>query len=185
MREIWKRPADSLGLRYKAMLMDMRRQSIITRVDKPTRMDRARSLGYKAKTGHVVVRIKIGKGMRKTPNKGRRSPKASGRFFSPGTPHQAIAEKRVARKYPNMEVMNSYMVAEDGMSKWYEVLLLDPHKSEVSKDPERKGIVNKSQRGRAFRGKTSIARKSRGLTKKGKGAEKIRPSIRAKGGKAK
>jgi len=84
MREIWKRPADSLGLRYKAMLMDMRRQSIITRVDKPTRMDRARSLGYKAKTGHVVVRIKIGKGMRKTPNKGRRSPKASGRFFSPG-----------------------------------------------------------------------------------------------------
>jgi len=84
-----------------------------------------------------------------------------------------------------MEVMNSYMVAEDGMSKWYEVLLLDPHKSEVSKDPERKGIVNKSQRGRAFRGKTSIARKSRGLTKKGKGAEKIRPSIRAKGGKAK
>jgi large subunit ribosomal protein L15e len=38
-----------------------------------------------------------------------------------------IAEERAARKYPNLEVLNSYWVWEDGMYKWYEVILIDPN----------------------------------------------------------
>lgn len=177
LREIWKKPKQGLGDGWKSRLMDLRREPVISRVDKPTRLDRARALGYKAKKGHVVVRISILKGKRKTPKKGRRRPKASGRFFTPGLSHQAIAEQRVCRKYPNLEVLNSYLLAEDGSRKWYEVLLLDGKRPEVSKDKDR---PTASQKGRAFRGRTSSGRKARGLVKKGKGTEKIRPSIRAK-----
>ena len=37
-----------------------------------------------------------------------------------------------------------------------------------------------AQRGRVYRGLTSSGKKSRGLRRKGKGAEKIRPSLRAR-----
>ena len=183
LREVWKRPKENLGDEWKSKLIEFRREPVITRVDKPTRLDRARSLGYKAKKGHIVVRISILKGKRKTPKKGRRSPRASGRFFTTGLSSRAIAEQRVSRKFPNLEVMNSYMLAEDGMRKWFEVLLLDTSRPEVKNDQERKSLAD--QRGRAFRGKTSAGKSARGLTRKGKGAEKLRPSLKARGGRGK
>jgi large subunit ribosomal protein L15e len=185
MRDLWKRPKENLGEGWKTMLISIRKEPVICRVTKPTRPDRARSLGYKAKKGHVVVRIRVLKGKRKTPKKGRRSPRASGRFFTTGLSAKTIAEQRASRKFPNLEVMNSYLLAEDGAHKWFEVLMTDACRAEVSKDMERKFMAGKSQSGRAFRGKTSSGRKSRGLMRKGKGTEKIRPSIRAKGGRGK
>ena len=182
MREMWKRPQQGLGDGWKSMLMDLRKEPAITRVDKPTRLDRARNLGYKAKKGYVVVRVRTLKGKRKTPKKGRRSPKASGRFFTAGLSSKAIAEQRASRQFPNLEVMNSYMLAEDGKQKWHEVIMVDDKRNEVVRDSERQ---IDGQKGRAFRGKTSAGRKSRGLMNKGKGAEKVRPSVRAKGGRAK
>ncbi len=181
LRQAWKRPKEGLGESWKTRLISIRKQPSITRVEKPARLDRARSLGYKAKKGHVVVQARVPKGNRKTPKKGRRSPKASGRFFSTGLSSQAIAEQRVARKFPNMEVMSSYPVSEDGQHKWFEILMLDPLRPEVKNDQERKV----SGRGRAFRGKTPAGRKSRGLTNKGRGAEKLRPSLGAKKGRSK
>jgi large subunit ribosomal protein L15e len=175
LRETWKSPDRGL---MKARLIDLRKQPTVSRIGKPSRPDRARALGYKAKKGNVVVRIRMLKGMRKTPKKGRRSPKASGRFFTPGLSHQAIAEQRVARKYPNMEVMSSYLIAEDGKQKWFEVLLADPCRPEVK---DKRAL----KRGRAFRGITPAGRKSRGLLRKGRGAEKLRPSIGAKSGRGK
>ena len=182
LRQAWKRPKEGLEECWKSMLIDLRKEPVINRIDKPTRLDRARGLGYKAKKGNVVVRIRTLKGKRKTPKKGRRSPKASGRFFTTGLSHKAVAEQRVSRRFPNLEVMNSYLLAEDGKHKWYEVLMLDTKRPEIRRDQERKLA---GQRGRAFRGKTSAGRKSRGLTRKGTGAEKIRPSIRAKQGRGK
>ena len=38
-----------------------RRQPVMKRLNKPTRIARARALGYKAKQGYVVARIKIGR----------------------------------------------------------------------------------------------------------------------------
>jgi len=183
MRNAWKRPKEGLGDEWKSLLMRLRREPVMNRLEKPTRLDRARSLGYKAKKGYVVVRARVLKGKRKTPKKGGRSPKASGRFFTTGLSLQAVAEQRVARKFPNMEVMASYHLAGDGQHKWFEVLLVDTSRPEVSGDRERKWMAG--QRGRAFRGRTPAGRKARGLTRKGRGAEKIRPSIGARGGRGK
>lgn len=182
LREAWKRPKEGLGDGWRPMLMELRKEPAITRVEKPTRLDRARNLGYKAKKGYVIVRVRTLKGKRKTPKKGRRNPRASGRFFTQGLSSKAIAEQRASRQFPNLEVMNSYMLAEDGKQKWHEVIMVDDKRAEVSKDRER---PVSGQRGRAFRGKTSAGRKARGLTRKGKGAEKVRPSLRARGGRAK
>ena len=46
-------------------------------------------------------------------------------------------------------------------------------------------VLNKSNKGRAFRGLTSAGKKSRGLRNKGKGAEKIRPSLKSNKRRAK
>jgi large subunit ribosomal protein L15e len=84
-----------------------------------------------------------------------------------------IAEERVSKKYPNMEVLNSYWVAQDGKHKYFEVILVDPLHPAIMNDPEFQWVQN--QKNRALRGKTSAAKKSKGLRKKGKGAEKVRP----------
>ncbi len=132
------------------------------RIAKPTRIARARSLGYRAKQGFIVVRARIEKGGRKRParRKGRK-PTKIGLYFTTKQSLQAIAEKRAARKYPNMEVLNSYYVGESGTHKFYEVIMVDPHHPVVARDRKINWISN--QRKRVFRGLTSAARKSRGL----------------------
>lgn len=85
-----------------------------------------------------------------------------------------IAEERAARKFPNLEVLNSYWVWEDGVYKWFEVILVDPHHPVIKSDPDINWICEPQHRGRVFRGLTSEGRKNRGLRKKGKGAEKVR-----------
>ena len=60
--KMWK--ANSPELREKAVLW--RKQNALTRIDKPSRIARARRLGYKAKQGIIVVRMRVGAGgMRK------------------------------------------------------------------------------------------------------------------------
>jgi large subunit ribosomal protein L15e len=132
------------------------------KIDKPSRPGRARSLGYRAKQGFVLVRTRVGKGGRKRPKirKGRR-PKRTGRFFTTEQSSQAIAEKRVARKFPNLEVLNSYYVGESGTHKFYEVILVDSNHPCIKSDKKINWIC--SQRSRVFRGLTSAGKKSRGL----------------------
>ncbi len=66
--EAWKRPYDGEhGLLMKERLMKWRRQPAIVRIEKPTRLDRARALGYKAKQGIIVVRVRVRKGGRRKP----------------------------------------------------------------------------------------------------------------------
>ncbi len=155
------RAAEKKGI-YKPKLVEWRRQNVAARIDKPTRLDRARALGYKAKQGYVVVRTRISKGGRMRPKirKGR-GPSKMGRRFTPAQSLQAIAEKRVARKYPNLELLNSYYVGEDGKQKFYEAILVDPNHPAIKGDPKINWIAR--QRKRVFRGLTSAARKSRGL----------------------
>ena len=165
---LWKRPYDGeMGLLMKQRLIQWRRQPPIVRIEKPTRLDRARALGYKAKQGFIVVRVRVRKGGRRKPrpNKGRR-PKRMGVYgFAPAKSLRLIAEERAARKYPNLEVLNSYYVGEDGLFKWFEVILVDPHHPTIKNDPDIKWITGKSHRGRVFRGLTSAGKKMRGLRK--------------------
>ena len=97
-----------------------------------------------------------------------------------GKSTQRIAEERTAKRYPNMEVLNSYWVGEDGKNHFYEVILVDPVHPAIMKDKNINWISDVKHKRRVLRGKTSAGKKGRGLNKKGKGAEKVRPSIRAK-----
>ena len=93
---------------------------------------------------------------------------------------QRIAEERTSKRYPNLEVLNSYWVGEDGKNKFFEVIMVDPHHPAIKADKQLGWIAEgNSHRGRAFRGKTSAGKRGRGLYNKGKGAEKLRPSLNA------
>lgn len=160
-------------------ILQWRREPTIVRLEKPTNPARARELGYKAKQGFVIVRVRVrkGSGHKTRPDKGRRPKRMGVLKLKRSISKQRIAEERVARRFRNLEVLNSYYVGEDGQHLWYEIILVDPHHPAIINDKDVSWIVN--HRGRAFRGLTSAGKKGRGLRKKGKGTEKIRPSIRA------
>lgn len=170
---------------YKSLrfyrLIQWRHEPSTIRLERPTRLDRARALGYKAKQGFVVVRARISRGSRRKsrPTRGRRSKRMGVTRITPGRSRQWIAEERVARKYPNMEVLNSYWVGQDGRHLWYEIILIDPNHSVVQSDPQYQWLKSPANRRRTFRGLTSIGKRGRGLRHKGKGAEQLRPSLRA------
>ena len=118
--------------------------------------------------------------------KGGRKPAAKGiSKITMGKNTQRMAEERASKHFPNMEVLNSYWVAEDGHYHFYEVILVDPVHPAIMKDPKINWITSSSNKRRVLRGKTSAGQRGRGLHKKGKGAEKIRPSIRANQNKGK
>ena len=144
----------------KSKISKWSKDPVSKRIEKPSRFDRARSLGYKAKQGFVLTRTRIRKGGRKRPaiRKGRK-PKKSGMFFTPSQSLQAIAEKRVARKFPNLEVLNSYYAGESGTHRFYEIILVDPNHPIIKSDKKINWICH--QRKRVFRGLTSAAKKSR------------------------
>ncbi len=179
IREVWKRPKDSLKEANKARLIQWRREPTTLRIKRPSRLDRARSLGYRAKQGIIVVRQRVVKGGRMRENDmGGRRPKTQRKKKIVNKNYQQIAEERADKKFVNLEVLNSYKVGEDGNYYWYEVIMIDPFAPEILADKQLKWVINK--RGRAGRGLTSAGKKSRGLRKKGMGTEKIRPSLRAK-----
>ncbi|MHC1635055.1 MAG: 50S ribosomal protein L15e [Candidatus Methanospirareceae archaeon] len=166
IREAWKRPSDTyVGELRLERLQEWRREPTVVRIEHPTRLDRARSLGYKAKQGIIVVRVKVRRGARRKSRfrRGRRTKRMGVHKINPGKSLQRIAEERAARKYPNMEVLNSYWVGEDGKRKWYEVILVDPHHPVIKSDKNLNWICNSVHRGRAFRGLTSAGKKGRGL----------------------
>lgn len=167
LRNLWKKPKENLGEIWKKRLIELRKEPVINRVEKPTRLDRARTLGYRAKQGFVIARVRVVRGRRKRPAfMGGRRPKARGRFFSLDKSKQVVAEQKVSKKFPNMEVLNSYWLAEDGKHIWFECILVDPNHGQIKKDKKVRWITEKQHRGRADRGLTSAGKKSRGLRKK-------------------
>jgi len=167
--------------------IEWRKSPPIERVEKPTRINKARQYGYKAKQGFVVVRVRVRRGgMRKSrPNAGRKPKRMGVKKITPAKSIQRIAEERAQRKFMNLEVLGSYWLWQDGQYKWYEVIMVDPHHPAIKNDGDINWICSNKHKHRVFRGLTPAGKKGRGLRKKGKGTEKIRPSIRAKGRKAK
>ena len=139
MAQAWRKLSESYV--YELMrerAIRWRRQPAVVRIPKPTRIDKARRLGYKAKQGFVVVRVRVRKGGRRRPRpRSGRRPKAMGvKKLTPVKSIRLIAEERAARKFPNLEVLNSYWVWEDGRYKWYEVIMVDPHHPAIKNDPD-------------------------------------------------
>ena len=183
----WKKPDTSFKSPQQQRLIQWRKDENFIRVDKPLRIDRARSLGYKAKQGYIVARARVRRGsLRKPTIRAGRKPSAKGiTKITAGKSTQRIAEERTAKRFPNMEVLNSYWVGDDGKHHYYEVILVDPVHPSIMRDPKINWITDTSNKRRVQRGKTSAGQRGRGLHKKGRGAEKVRPSIRAKGNKGK
>lgn len=187
VRQFWRDP-NTIEFKeiQRPRLMQWRREYSVLRIKRPTRIDRARALGYKAKQGYVVVRSKVRRGSRRMsrPHKGRKG-KNLAIDRTPGRNLRTIAETRTIRKFSNLEVLGSYWVGQDGKSKWFEIILVDPVHPSVTNDARISWIKSKKHTRRAFRGLTSAGRKGRGLHNKGKGAEKARPSGRAHGNRNK
>jgi len=184
IRELHRSPKKNLGDVFKERLLKLRRSPVTVRLDKPTRLDRARSLGYRAKQGIFVVRQRVIRGGRQRErfSQGRRS-KARSRVKIVNKSYQTVAEERVQKKYPNCEILNSYNLIDDGRHSWYEVIVVDKDHPAIIKDKSLGFLASPKQTRRVYRGLTSSARKTRGLNRKGKGAEKVRPSLKAQKGR--
>ena len=183
IKQAWKKP-DKKILRER--MINWRKGEAFTRVEKPLRLDRARVLGYKAKKGFVIIRVRLKRGghKRPRPNKGRRSKRLHTRK-NLKLNYQKIAEQRTAKKYRNLKVLNSYKIGKDGVHFWYEVILVDPNHPEIKSDKNISWIRLNKHKGRVYRGLTSAGKKSRSLRGKGKGFEKSRPSLGAHSYRAK
>jgi len=176
VRQAWKKP-DIKTLRER--MIKWRKSLVQVQVERPLRIDRARALGYRAKKGISVIRIRIKRGghKRPRPNKGRRS-KRLHTNKNLKMNYKWIAETRVQRKHTNLEVLNSYPIGKDGIHYFYEVICVDPAKPEIVTDRKLKWLQDTAHKKRVLRGKTSAARKSRGLRDKNP-TNKARPSVRA------
>jgi len=181
--EAWKDvDSDQMKKLMWQRMVDWRKEETFVRVPKPLRLDKARALGYKAKQGFVIVRARVRKGgLRKHRIRKGRKPKRKGILkITMKKNIQRIAEERTSKKYPNLEVLASYWVGEDGRHKWFEIILVDPNHPVIKSDPKINWICSSKHTNRALRGLTPAGKKGRGLVRsRGIGAEKVRPSLRA------
>ena len=138
---LWKE--NSPDLRNRVILW--RKQDAVTRIEKPSRILRARRLGYKAKQGIIVVRMRVGTGgmRRKRPTGGRRPKHLGVTRIKAAVNMKQVADRRVLERYPNMSLLGSYFIYKDGMHYWFEVILADPSHPRIVKDKElRKRVLS-------------------------------------------
>ena len=132
--KLWKENSPELRDR----VISWRKQDAVTRIEKPSRILRARRLGYKAKQGIIVIRMRVGTGgMRKKRPTGGRRPKHLGvTRIKAAVNMKQVADRRVLERYPNMALLGSYFIYKDGMHYWFEVILADPSHPRIIKDKE-------------------------------------------------
>jgi large subunit ribosomal protein L15e len=136
MAETWKKIYKEKAGDITQRAIQWRDEPAIVRLEKPTKIHRARALGYKAKQGFVVVRVRVGRGgrVRLRPRSGRRPKHLGVVKIKRAISSQEIAENRAVRKYPNLKVLGSYFLYEDGKYKWYEVIMIDPAHPAIKND---------------------------------------------------
>jgi len=164
-----KKQSDVLRFILRVRCWQYRQLSAIHRAPRPSRPDKARRLGYKAKQGYVIYRVRVKRGGRKRPVvKGQTygKPKTHGvNALKNQRSHRSIAEERAGRKLGSLRVVNSYWVAQDSTYKFYEVILVDPHHKAIRRDPRINWIANPVHKHREIRGLTAAGRKNRGTGK--------------------
>ncbi|MDZ7849365.1 MAG: 50S ribosomal protein L15e [Halodesulfurarchaeum sp.] len=180
IKEAWRDPDDGkLAELQWQRKQEWRDQGAIERIERPTRLDKARDLGYKAKQGVVLARVSVRKGTARKSRftAGRRSKRTGVNRIGRGKNLQRIAEERATRKFRNLRVLNSYWVGEDGSQKWFEVILLDPNHPAIENDDDLNWICEDTHENRALRGLTTAGDRARGMLKRGTGSEHTRPSV--------
>lgn len=125
--DMWKSNLE-LNAYLRSQSIRWRREPSIVRVASPTRLDKARMLGYKSKPGYVVARVRVRRGgaRKQRPVSGRRQKALGVIKFTRAKNLKQIAEERVARKFRNLIILNSYYLWEDGRNKWFEIVMVDP-----------------------------------------------------------
>merc|ERR1711898_52230 len=161
---------------------EYRQLPAIHRMGHPTRLDKARAVGFKQKQGYVVYRVRIRRGGRKRAvHKGTvyGKPVHQGiRKLKKARSHRSVAEEKIGRRCSNLRVLNSYWVGQDAAYKFFEVIMVDPAHTAIKKDPRINWIVSEKQNKRELRGLTSAGKKYRGLRQKGYRSHNRRPSVR-------
>ncbi|MBN2478031.1 50S ribosomal protein L15e [Candidatus Micrarchaeota archaeon] len=151
---------------YRMKLSKWRKEGTVVNSEYPENLPKARRLGYKAKKGYITVRVRIKKGLRRRPTpKGGRQAKHQYLYTQPATSHQTWAEQKANRKHSNCEVLGSYLIADDGQYKYFEIVLADRDAKTVKTT-----AVNKKKK--ALRGLTSSGRKARKRKKTEKKSKK-------------
>ena len=178
-----KKQSDVLRFMTRVRAWELRHLPRVHRVSKPTRPDRARQLGYKAKKGYVIYSVRIRRGGRKVQaRKGivHRKPSNQGIHKIKKTKNlQVMAEERVGRHCKALRVLNSYFIAQDAIFKFFEVILVDPFNPVIRNDPKINWICKDKQKRREARGLTSAGTKFRSLHGKGRRYNKARPGRHA------
>ncbi|XP_005105828.1 60S ribosomal protein L15 [Aplysia californica] len=170
MQEIYrKKQSDIMRFLIRVRCWQFRQLSAIHRASRPMRPDKARRLGYRAKQGYVIYRVRIKRGGRKRPvPKGCTygKPKTHGvNQLKFQRSHRNVAEERVGRKCGALRVLNSYWVAQDSTYKFFEIILVDPFHKTIRRDPAIQWICRSVHKHRELRGLTSAGKSSRGLGK--------------------
>merc|ERR1711918_206548 len=184
LRELWNRKqSDVMRFLQRTRAWEFRQMPTIHRATKPTRPDKARRLGYKAKQGYCVYRVCVRRGGRKRPvHKGQvyGKPRNAGiTALKARRSLRSVAEERAARRCGGLRVLNSYWVNQDATFKYFEIIMIDPAHKDIRRDPRINWIVNPTHKHRELRGVTSAGRANRGLRSKAHGAAKRKPSMRA------
>lgn len=138
--KLWQQ--NSPEIRERAI--QWRKETAFTRIDKPSRIQRARRLGYKAKQGIVVIRTRVGTGgmRRKRPVAGRRPKHLGVTRIKADVNMQQVAERRTQERYKNLKLLGSYFLYKDGFHYWFEVILADAAHPRIAKDKElRKRVI--------------------------------------------
>jgi large subunit ribosomal protein L15e len=142
--ETWQKALKEKNPAVKGRLVSWRKGPRVVRLEHPTRLDRARKVGFKAKQGFVVVRVRISRGgiRIKRPVAGRRSKHLGVLRIKGQLPEAGVVAGRVKERYPNMKVLGSYFLMEDGIYRWFEAVLVDTHHPSVQADKELRQLLD-------------------------------------------
>jgi len=183
LEELWKKKqSDVLRFLLRVRCWEYRQLPTICRLPRPSRPDKARRLGYKAKQGFVIYRVRVRRGGRKRPV---RNGIVYGKPVHQGVNqlkfarnHRSVAEERIGKRAGNLRVLNSYWVNQDATYKYYEVILVDPEHAAIRRDPRINWLTRPVHKHRELRGVTAAGRKARGI-RKGTGFNHLVPSKHA------
>ncbi len=131
----------------------------IAKIERPTNLPSARSVGYKAKQGIFVVRVRVrkGTGTHHRPQNKRRPKRQGQAKLSRRISTQAMAEQKASKYFENSESLGSYKIAEDGRWHYFEVIMADRTASTIQAD-KNLSYLAEGHKGRAERGKTFAGR---------------------------
>lgn len=172
LREIHrKKQSDVMRYLQRINIVKARQFEEVHRQEKPTFLERARTLGYKAKRGYTIFNVRVKKGnyprQLKYNNGNTRGKCVNAGLYQikPSLSKQVEAEIKVGKQVPNLRVLNSYWIGQDYMYKHFQVICIDPCMVEIRNDPKINWICKPVHKHREARALTSAGKKTRGLGK--------------------